>query len=93
MTERPNEKDEAHTVTKEPDSCHGKNSIQGRQFRANGECKPDIYGARDEALPHGDLRWITAGDLTREIVINAPTKAGGGDQKRAAGESKLTCPR
>ena len=83
MAERPNEKHEAHTVTKETDSRHGKNSIQGRQFRANGECKAGIYSARDEAFPHGDLRWITAGDFTREVIINSPAKAGGDDKERA----------
>jgi hypothetical protein len=83
MTERSNEKDEAHAITKETDSCHGENTTQVRQFCANGERKASVYGARDETLPHGDLRWIAAGDFTREIVINSPTEAGGGDKERA----------
>ena len=40
MAERPNEKDEAHTVTKETDSYHGKHRYSGqaisRPWRAQG---------------------------------------------------------
>jgi hypothetical protein len=90
VTERSNEKHQTQAITKETDSCHGKNSAQSRQFRANGKGKASIYDARNETFPHRDLRWIAAGYFTREIVINSPTKAGGGDKERTPGESKPT---
>ena len=90
MTERMNEKNEAYTVAKKADGGDCEDNAHGRHFCASGERESGIYGASGETLPHGDLRRITAGDFAREIVINSPTKAGGGDEERALGESKPT---
>ena len=90
MTERSNEKNEAYAVAKKTNGGHCEDNAHGRHFCASGEREAGIYGASGETLPHGDLRRITAGDFAREIVINSPTKAGGGDEERALGESKPT---
>jgi hypothetical protein len=88
MTERPNEKNEAYTITEKTDGRHGEGKADGWQFRAGSECEAGIYSASGETLPHGDLRRIAAGNFAREVVVNSPAKTGSGDEQRAVGESK-----
>jgi hypothetical protein len=85
MTQCPDEKNKADSVTEKTDGRNRQRDRNGRQFRACGQRQARIHGAGDETLPHCDLQGIAARDLAREVVIYSPAKAGRRDKQRASG--------
>ena len=88
MAERLHEKNETDAIAKETDDRHTESDVSGWEFRANGESQPGVDDACGKTFPHRDLRRIAAGNLAGEVVVNSPTEAGCGNEKRAAGDGK-----
>lgn len=42
----------------------------------------DVHRTGDKPLPHCDRQWISAGDLPRQVVVDAPCNAGADDERR-----------
>ena len=82
ITERLNEKHEADTIAKKADTRHTKGHVYARNFRADRESESAIDDPRHQSLPHRNLRWVAAGNFAGEIVVNAPTEAGRGNEER-----------
>ena len=80
MTERLDEQNEADAITKKPNNHDSQGNANRRYRWIHEKSEPGIYGASHQTLPHGNLRWVAARNLASEVVINPPTKAGGGDQ-------------
>jgi hypothetical protein len=51
-----------------------------RELRAEAERKNSVHDACEESFPHCNLRWITTGNLSGEIIVDAPADTGSADQ-------------
>ena len=81
ITQRLNEKHKADPIAKKTNARHTQGHVQAGNLRADRESESTIDDSRHQSLPHGNLRWIAAGNFAGEIVVNAPTEAGRGNEE------------
>ncbi|MNT43072.1 hypothetical protein D3C72_1795230 [compost metagenome] len=82
------EEDEADADAEKADEGGAGDEAGGRQRGAERQGKHKVRGAGRQTLDHGDLDRIGGGQFSRQIVVDAPRKAGARDQQAAAIEAQ-----
>ena len=83
MSESTNEENETQAIAEEADDRCAECNACRRKLRAEAKRERSVHEARDEALPHCDLRWIAPGNLSSEIVVNSPAETRSSNQHRS----------
>ena len=84
MPESTNEENETQTVAEKTDNRCAECNAYSRELRPESQRKRSIHEACDESLQHRDLRWIAAGDLSGEIIVDSPAETRDSNQHRSA---------
>ncbi len=80
MPEGTNEENETQAIAKKTDGRCAECDACRRELRAEAERKNSVHDACEESFPHCNLRWITTGNLSGEIIVDAPADTGSADQ-------------
>jgi len=81
VPEGQSEEREAYAVAEKADDPRGGNGPGSRPGRPKGKRQGDVHRSGDQPFHHRDVTRIGQCDLSSEVVVDAPCKAGGDDRK------------